>query len=174
MTILQTIPGDLLQSDVHFIAQQTNCLTVRCHGLSLAIANRFPTHGNHYARRRPVRHGNNTACVDDRSVPGTVDISEHKGEPSMIFMHCQWSPGDPMGKWPKYYPKCPFGRYETTQDREFWFQQALDQLDQRIPTGQYVGVPANIGCGLAGGNWTTYKSMLEQASTLFVVYDLGA
>ena len=46
--------------------------------------------------------------------------------------------------------------------RQLWFNQALDAIadlpEQHRPCR--LAVPANVGCGLAGGSWPAYRRML--------------
>ena len=56
--------GDLLDCNIKVICQQLNCLAVRPHGLSEAIANKFP-YANVYSRRRSV--GNRNLAIKEEN-----------------------------------------------------------------------------------------------------------
>ena len=49
---------------------------------------------------------------------------------------------------------------DTPQEREQWFAQCLEELGQ-CDSYQNLAFPYQIGCGLAGGNWSRYLSMIE-------------
>lgn len=169
MVIVKTVkPGNILEATEQYIAQQCNCLTVRPHGLSKAIAEAYP-HGNYYATRRPAGH-RNLAVEDDRDTPGTLKII--RGEPNIINIFGQWAPGSVHSRWISAYPSFREGRSETKADRLQWFKEAITTLDKM--NLDLVAVPEKIGCGLAGGDWSLYKEVLQSAKTKFVIYGLVA
>lgn len=160
--ILEEKKGDLLDATEAFIAQQCNCVTVKSHGLSAAIAKRWPW-ADVYAKRKP--RSANTALTPD--IPGTIEIIKGPDDLSVVCMFAQWTPGKP-GAWTDKYPKT-YTDITATQRTE-WFRQCLKAMDEEIDSP--VAVPYQIGCGLAGGNWNTYKAMLQEAKTEFVIYRL--
>ena len=49
--------------------------------------------------------------------------------------------------------------------REEWFKQCLDKLLDETDGLAYpfdINFPYKIGCGLAGGNWEKYRSMIDE------------
>ena len=46
------------------------------------------------------------------------------------------------------------------QERERWFAQCLEELGQ-CDSYQNLAFPYQIGCGLAGGNWSRYLAMIQ-------------
>ena len=44
--------------------------------------------------------------------------------------------------------------------RQNWFWQCLGRMESRKPRFNQLAFPKNIGCGLAGGDWPTYKEMI--------------
>jgi len=165
MTVTEYILGDVLLAKENFIAQQCNCLSVRPHGLSQSIATKYP-HGDAYARRRPTAPGRNTACIEDRPEPGSLLVLA--GTPNVVCLFAQWAPGSTTSQWIRRYP-FRGDSAETREEREKWFGDAILRLDEHN-LQEPVAVPERIGCGLAGGNWSTYLSVLEKASTDFVIY----
>jgi O-acetyl-ADP-ribose deacetylase (regulator of RNase III) len=169
MVILGTITGNLLDATEKYIAQQCNCVTVKPHGLSKSIAERWPYHGNVYAERSAKSA--NTAQDPDQ--PGSVVITEPErsdsAQPILLHMMAQWTPSKPCS-YSRYYPDT---YKDTRANREMWFQQCLDILDAECPADSVVAMPDHIGCGLAGGNWNTYKAMLSKCSTKIRIYKLA-
>jgi hypothetical protein len=173
MVIIKTVNGDICNAKERYICQQCNCVTVKPHGLSKYIADRFP-YANVYASR-PARSANTAAVPDE---PGTVvemgyELEDGAEEapadrtPTVLCMMGQWLPGKP-GVYSRCYPRT---HTDTPADRESWFRDCLDIIDaEGYGT---VAVPFRIGCGLAGGNWARYKRMLEECKTKVVIYKYG-
>ena len=145
MVILNIIQADLLSSKGPYIAQQSNCVTKKALGLSAAIEKKFP-YANHYKTR---------TCED---VPGTIKICRPQGDGvSVICMFAQYGPGKPK-------------KGDSSIDRIGWFVQSLDQIVSKGIT--QVDMPHNIGCGLAGGDWETYKEILEKHALKVTLYKI--
>ena len=164
MTIIKTVNGDLLNATENYIAQQCNCITCTPHGLSKSISNKF-SHGDCYGKRG--RLSRNTAVEEDRSTPGTIEIL--KGKPNIICIFGQWTPGKINSVWVDRYPKRN-GKKETTKDRLEWFKQGIKEIENQVK--DTIAIPYKIGCGLAGGDWVTYKKILEESSAKFIIYKI--
>ena len=105
MVIIDTIKGDLLNSKKSYICQQCNCHTIKAHGLSKYISDKY-FWGDLY-QTRPKKSANSTTHPDE---PGTIIELEHPTDPSkfhtvLCFM-AQWCPGKPKA----------YQRYSTTYD----------------------------------------------------------
>ena len=146
-SVVPTIRANLLDATQEYIAQQCNCYTVRAHGLAATISKH---HGNPYETRRPVAPNRNLAVKEDRDVPGTIRILDNR----VICMFAQLCPGKP-GRYKSY----PDYHIDTYTQRIEWFQQCLEAIQDMAPKS--VAFPWTIGCGLAGGDWDTYKKMIE-------------
>lgn len=158
---LNYIEGDLLEAEVDFIVQQNCCTAVKAHGLSETIAIKWPS-VNPYKDRRKFK--GNWAIVEDRPLPGTIEIYEFdKPSPmgGVICAFAQYNHGrsgrfhDPL-ELDKKYGDDPI-------DRIRYFKSCLDVIAGENP--QSIGLPYKIGCGLSGGSWTKYESIIEQWST---------
>ncbi len=175
------VKGDLLDAKVDVILQQTNCLTVRPHGLSETISKKYP-YANAYGNRRAIRN-RNLAVPEDRDVPGTVKWFYPTDQgPIVGCIFGQWQPGKAGQGYGGAYP-CPPGcdKRETNEQRLQWFQQGLREITLAIeafPENAKIGIPFKIGCGLAGGDWNKYEKMLiEWSDTLpenvsIIIYSL--
>lgn len=161
MVIVGEVRGDLLDAEENYIAQQCNCVTVRAHGLSKSLAQRFP-HGDVYGDRS--KKSGNTAQEPD--TPGSVVVTEHDGEPVLLHLMAQWTPSKP-GSYNRHYPQT---YKDTRANREAWFMECLEILEQIVPESEIVAMPYCIGCGLAGGNWQKYREMLEKCNTKIKLY----
>lgn len=170
MVIVNTIAGNLLDAKEKFIAHQVNSVTVKSHGLSKQIARRFPD-ADIYTRRPRIGNRNRTLFPD---TPGTVIDLKSKKEKTILCLVSQWAPGPP-GKWSLQYPTLKGIEPDTDKQRELWFRQCLEHLevmDDLQGTNTDVAIPFGIGCGLARGNWTKYKKMLQESKVSFVIYKL--
>lgn len=154
--MLKFVQGNLLQAKADYIVQQCNCLTVKSRGLSKQIADTFPF-ADVYAKRRPQGR-RNLAIAEDRSHPGTIEITQH-----VVALYAQWRPGNTHSPFWKRYPESD--PVETREQRELWFQECLGELEESCK-GQQVSIafPHGIGCGLAGGNWNHYLKFIEDFS----------
>ena len=81
-------------------------------------------------------------------------------------MFAQWTPSK-VGAYNRYYPKT---YTDTTHNRQRWFRECLEALDALGL--DRVAMPYKIGCGLAGGFWPDYETMLNKAKTNIVLYRL--
>lgn len=127
-----------------YIVHQCNCVTSRPMGLSEQIFKKFPD-ANIYRDGTPRE-------------PGEIVV---RGK--IIAFLAQNTPGKPK----------PF---ETAMRRESWFRACLEKLKTFLKENEITDVafPYGIGCGLAGGNWTTYMQMIEEFAKDFnvVIYRL--
>ena len=66
-----------------------------------------------------------------------------------------------MGLWKgRMISKNTYPPQRHPQERERWFSQCLDELGQ-CDHYQNLAFPYKIGCGLAGGNWDHYLTMIR-------------
>jgi hypothetical protein len=160
------ISGNLLEIDTDYIMQQCNCVTVHAHGLSKAIGDKFPE-CRVYEKRRCLAN-RNCAIVEDRATPGTFSITGR-----CINLFAQYRPGKPgVAYLKKAYPS---NHSDAAADRMHWFAESLEQVGKHFCSPVTIAVPHQIGCGLAGGDWKLYKSMLlsflekHEHVTLYIV-----
>lgn len=71
------------------------------------------------------------------------------------------APGRPGTSYWRHYPESAV--VETFESRELWFATCLDALGKHVDTldAPVIAFPHGIGCGLAGGDWSHYKKMIE-------------
>ncbi len=121
--------------------QQCNCVTKKALGLSKAIAEKFP-HADFYSRRQHP------------SKPGTVEVRGNgKDERWVCALYGQYYPGKPSNRTVN-------GNFvDSAEQREEWFQDGLDKI-AKIKNLRSIAFPYHVGCGLAGGDWRHYETML--------------
>jgi hypothetical protein len=155
------INGDICNATEDYIIQQCNCLTVRAHGLSQILADKFQ-HARIYELRTAMGR-QNLAIPEDRAIPGTALICEAKdpSEPGIICLFGQWRPGKITARYFHHYPESD--PPETAEQMLEWFKMGLDAIGEHFSERQKVSlaIPYNIGCGLAGGKWTDYRAAIE-------------
>ena len=161
MVIIDTIKGDITETEHKYIVHQCNCNTVKSHGLSKTIANKFPW-ADVYSKRIQIGSRNATSCP---STPGTIELLTN-GNKTIICLFAQWTPGKP-GDYTKYYPKT----YDDTEmNRINWFKDCINKVDDLKL--DKITMPFKIGCGLAGGNWDVYKQILQESKTKIILYSI--
>lgn len=149
--------GDLLETtDVDLICHQVNCLTVKSHGLSEQISNKYPW-CDIYKTRQSLG-GRNLATLETRGIPGQVKIFQNSGHPSIGCMLAQWDYG--RCDKPRMRNIQPYR--DTKENRGEWFHQCLCEIGSL--DYQRIAFPFKIGCGLAGGHWNTYFKMIKEFS----------
>lgn len=152
--------GDLLECSAEVIVQQTNCVTVKPHGLSQAIAIKYP-YANYYATRQSVT-GQNRAIKYE--TPGTIKClgpPDSQPGPVVVNLNAQISPGRHDGIWQSKYGINP--KIDNAAQRLRFFKIALLRFSVSIKQNLWknIAFPFQIGSGLAGGDWKQYKEALE-------------
>ena len=166
MSTLVHVEGNLLEiarEPATLIVQQINCGTIKSHGLSRSIKDRF---GIDPYERKP-RSSN---VARDFYIPGHARIIT-RNDVHVACLTGQVSPGNLRKPYLlKLYPVPRDGKddkpiQETYKLREEWFRSALRELTTVVlsygTTITTVAFPYQIGCGLAGGKWESYELMIE-------------
>jgi len=121
---------DVLHVRCDYVVHQCNCLTTYASGLAHQIFEMYPDADTY----RPGA----------RRTPGTISVHGR-----IVNLYGQRYPGRPS-------------RLETPEIRLGWFRSGLDALAAHIggERDAVCAFPHGIGCGLAGGDWGAYKSVL--------------
>jgi len=101
-------------------------------GLAKSIFSKFP-----FADIYSIKH---------KRVPGHI-LSKTEKKITIINLLGQNFPGKPR-------------KYETREQRLTWFKNGLSEVKKIKPIS--MAIPFKIGCGLAGGKWMDYKTVLEE------------
>ena len=56
----------------------------------------------------------------------------------------------------------PGGKRDSSAAREAYFAQGLDYIKSQEPGLKSIAFPERIGCGIGGGHWPTYKTMIHE------------
>ncbi len=158
--MLKIIKGNLLDSDCQYIAHQCNCYSRRGAGLASAIFKAFPW-ADVYSNRS--EHENDASLFGSITVHG----DPKRNQRYVINIYGQLKPGKPSP-----------GR-DSAASRLEASSKALDQIAE-LPKLKSIGFPYGIGCGLAGGDWNEYETLLEnfaervgERGVSVVIYRLG-
>ena len=133
------IKGNLLDySETHYLVHQCNCKTTNCLGLAKVIFTKYPdanTYNNNSIR-----------------VPSNIDIIK-----PIINLYGQIFPG-------KAKPVLNDSKQHRLEYFKNGLQNIYNELNENENENENINLafPKNIGCGLAGGVWTDYKSILKQ------------
>ena len=156
------VKGNLLESPVHIIAHQVNCLGIMGGGIALQIKKKWPKVFEEYKEfiedweycnggELPLGHCYTTDVSKERTV---VNIFGQNG----------------IGGMATDYDAVKRAFVEL---HEYLISDRLYKVDSQIP----VGIPYKMGCGLGGGDWDIYRKMLQELEDeynfLFIVHVLG-
>jgi len=126
---------DILEATEQYIAQQCNCTSSNYKGLSRALVERFPW-ATFYSQ--PNRQ------------PGTITIKGDCKEQRPI-----------IGMFAQRYVSIPKYNNDSSDMRLGWFRECLGQI-AKIPEVKSLALPHGIGCGLAGGSWSSYLALIQE------------
>ena len=153
--------GDITTiKNVDAICHQVNCLTIKAHGLSSNIALAYPW-ADIYSKRKAIGT-KNLATESTRGVPGQNVIYSNGTGFHVVCLQAQWE----YGKCYQSLRKRIDPYYDTTDQRVRWFKNCLNALGQ-LHHLQTLAFPEKIGCGLGGGNWSTYLKLIENFADVF-------
>ena len=138
------VDGDILDQNVDYIAHQTNCISAGSSGLARAIFDKYPE-SNLYQERASGNYFHK---------PGHIYLRKTSG-PTIINMMAQFAPGIT----PFNVKLSDIQFTETSELRMVWFLSCLDKMC--LLNGSSIAFPYKIGCGLAGGNWDSYKKAID-------------
>lgn len=146
--MLEIIKENILYADTKYIAHQCNCITTKGKGLSKTIFNKYPYADIYSCRPTKVDYRN----LPSDQKPGTI-ITKGNGKEQryIINMLAQLYPNP---------PKFAQSRLDGEDARVKYFIECLDAIS-KIEDLESVAFPYGIGCGLAGGNWNIYFSLLK-------------
>ena len=150
--------GDLLKTPFQIIAHQTNCHGVMGGGVALQIKNKYPDVYNEYR---------NLCCEKcSADLLGTAQIVSTNLIIKKIFFNIFGQDGFGGGVQTDYKAFKSAFKIAIT---DFRYAYQIDDYIQLV-----IAIPYKIGCGLAGGDWNTVKSILESLekteNVTFVAY----
>jgi len=124
---------NILDTNYQLIVQQCHCISSIKKGAGLAAEiSRKLPYADFYSKR------------EKDSVPGTIEVVGRGKKRFVCAMYAQFQPGK-----------------STKEPREKWFKLCLDKIN-KIKNLREIAFPYQIGCGLAGGLWDNYKTMIEK------------
>jgi hypothetical protein len=172
--------GNILDSKETYIAHQCNCITENPAGLSLEMFRKFPW-ADIYRERSSIK--------SRKDKPGNIIVKGNgKDERFVINMLAQNYPGKPktyetLSMRKTWFKQCLtlienyISKDISTKDISFINNEKKINLDSKNSLNiieskeddtkismkeiSSIAIPDNIGCGMAGGDWPTYLSMLE-------------
>jgi hypothetical protein len=56
----------------------------------------------------------------------------------------------------------PGGERDSSAAREKYFKSGLGDIKRQVPDLKSIAFPKKIGCGIGGGHWRTYKTMIHE------------
>lgn len=140
--MLYHINGDLLESDCTVIMHQANCFSTMGAGIAKQIANKYPQveeHDRLFELSPEERLGKFSAIIIDGK--------------TIVNLYGQYRYG--RGKQTDYSALESAINFFLTYAPE---EETVDLTK--------IGVPFNMGCGLAGGDWNKVLEILERQSMI--------
>lgn len=148
--ILHILSGDLLQSDCNIIAHQCNCFAKMGAGIALQIKKLYP---EAYEVDQQF-----SVPVGSKERLGKVSWTLVDHETKVVFnLYGQY-------KYERRQQQTDYGALEHALHEMF---QVIDKELQDWSKIK-IGMPYLIGCGLAGGDWTTVEKILLKISDQYV------
>ena len=142
--------GDILNSDADIICQQVNCRGVMGAGLAKQIRSKYPYVYNTYKCYCNSVFPREQLLGQVLCVP--PDDGSDSGEPLFACLFGQKDYGG-NGCYTDYTALERCFRMMTVVDDGYW-----NEPKELVR----IAFPYGIGCGLAGGDWTTVRNLLEQ------------
>jgi O-acetyl-ADP-ribose deacetylase (regulator of RNase III) len=143
--MIEVVNGSLLDAKEQYIAHQCNAVTQQGGGLYYHLTKRF-TYADFYASR-PA----NFRPKSGNAFPGNIVISGDGEQRKVIGLIAQYFPGR---------PKADSLTLDGHIARKTYFRMCLAKISV-IKGLESIAFPFGIGCGLAGGDWKDYRTMLE-------------
>lgn len=139
----QEYQGNLLEVEVDVIAHQCNCTGQGAAGLAYYVFERYPEVNDYLDNPKPMRF---TTVSLRETVDGTCK--------AVANMWTQFWPGGPQ-----VAPSL-----DDESMRLIAFERALSLLAEEMGQRNYTSVafPCRYGSDLAGGDWATYRAMIQK------------
>jgi len=155
------VKGNLLESPVHVIAHQVNCLGIMGGGIALQIKNKWPAVFEKYKEFiADWEHCNNDLPL------GYCYAVELGKERTIANIFGQKQIGG----------TCPTDYGAVKKAFINLKNYLISDLQYREGSQIPVGIPYKMGCGLGGGDWDTYckvlKELEDEYNFLFIVHIL--
>jgi len=138
--MIEIVTSNLLDAKEKYICHICNCVSHSAAGVAKQLFLKYP-YSNDYVNRKSV------------TTPGTINIKGNgKDQRYIVNLFAQYYPGK--------------SKYENSlldgiMARERFFSECLTLLSY-TKNLESIAMPFNIGCGLAGGNWERYYSIIEK------------
>jgi O-acetyl-ADP-ribose deacetylase (regulator of RNase III) len=144
LTLKNGIFNNELLGSTPNLAQQVNSGGKRPGGIAKQMEAKYPC--------TKVRHhgGPKHAWLGKVRIDTTPELTENHGPVRVLSIYGQLNGGGP-GEEP-----------DSAADREAYFEQGLECIKTQEPGLKSIAFPEGIGCGIGGGDWRTYKTMIHK------------
>lgn len=138
--------GDILESDCRVICHQVNCCGVMGAGLAKQVRAKYPSVYTRYKHECETN--------SKRSLLGTAQYVQVSENPRQFVCNI--------------FGQCFYGTDKRYTDYDA-LRTAFQSIAYHFPTHS-IAIPYNMGCGLAGGDWQTVLSIIEDELSNCRVY----
>ena len=91
---------------------------------------------------------------------GTARIDTEPSDPK--GPHGQKAATTILSIYGQRYGGKPGGERDSSAAREEYFKNGLKDIKRQVPDLESIAFPKKIGCGIGGGHWPTYKTMIHE------------
>lgn len=148
--MLKVVKGDLLKSNCTVIAHQANCYGDMSGGIAAQIAKEYEAlYLNEQQNNTPAgtKYGNYSGILQGNKMVINLYGQTHPGAAKNSIESMEWMLA-----------------LESSLDKLLTDLESGRDYYEKVLGKIKVGLPYEIGCGIAGGDWQSYKSMLESVS----------
>lgn len=149
--MITEISGNILDSKEQYICHQCNCITKTAAGLAKAIFDKWPESNTYIKDKCTICFINDLKklrYIESIRIFGSLSIHPINDTQSVVNFYSQYKPGKPDSS--------NSNNRKTRLER---FQQCMTILFHLNPKS--IALPYNIGCGLAGGIWEDYYTIIK-------------
>lgn len=146
--MLHYVNGDLLKSDCTVVMHQANCMSIMGAGIAKAIAEKYPNAQKVDKKTKyspEFKYGKFTYSVEENGV-------------TVVNLYGQYN----LGKFKSDEEKIQRMKMLRAAINYFLYS-AVSGIGTNVNL-EKIGVPYNLGCGIAGGDWNVVTNILKEAS----------
>ena len=152
--MFKIVDDDIFNATENYICHQTNCVSQGGEaGLAYAMFKKFPWANCYATRENPDVAG----TINVRSPNDGKSMWELTSKPQQIInMMGQYYPGGPGNT---LHGKNVIDDYPEARIK--YFRRCLYEIATTLPSSSSYAFPWTIGCGIAGGDWGKYITILK-------------
>lgn len=146
-TLFKIVDEDIFNATENYICHQCNCVSQSAAGLAYAMFKKLPWSDCYTTR-------------EEADVAGTINVRSPNSGKSMWELTS--NPQKVVNMFAQYYPGGPgLDLNDDPNTRIKYFRRCLFEMASTLPSSSSYAFPWTIGCGIAGGDWGKYITILK-------------